>query len=162
MNRFGELLREARKQARLTQQALADKVGVDDSYISKMEIGVFEPPSREVALKLTDALGFSNEGDRKRIEFLFTAGVVSDEDLKDFALVKLKDDEKLGSKQSPQKISATGTVFHTPLFISPQEVFVRRLAVLEKKLKAAEKNLHDANEELRELQALAEKMQREE
>ena len=52
MNRFGELLREARKSARLTQQAIADKVGVDDSYISKMEKGVFEPPSREVALRL--------------------------------------------------------------------------------------------------------------
>ena len=151
MNRFGELLREARKQARLTQQALADKVGVDDSYISKMEIGVFEPPSREVALKLTDALGLSNEGDRKRIEFLFAAGVVSDEDLRGFALVKWPE-------QAPQKTSAPSTVFHSPLFISSQEVLVHRLAVLKKRLELAEKNLQDANEELRELHVLVDEM----
>ena len=159
MNRFGELLREARKSAGLTQQAIADKVGVDDSYISKMEKGVFEPPSREVALGLADALGIRDG--KERVKFLSAAGVVNDEDWEGFALVKLKDDEKLGSKQSPQKTSATSAVFHFPLFISPQEVFARRLAVLEKKLKAAEKNLHDANEEVREIGALVARMQEE-
>ena len=37
MTRFGELLREARIRASLTQQELAKKVGINHSYISKME-----------------------------------------------------------------------------------------------------------------------------
>jgi transcriptional regulator with XRE-family HTH domain len=158
MNRFGELLREARKSAGLTQQEIADKVGVDDSYISKMEKGVFEPPSREVALGLADALGLSNKGGRKRIEFLFAAGVASGEDLEEFALVKLKDDERLGSGQSSQETSAPDTAYHSQLFISFQEVLVRQLAVLKKKVEVAEKNVREVNEELQELTALVEEL----
>jgi transcriptional regulator with XRE-family HTH domain len=89
MNHFGELLRETRKQARISQQALADEIGVDDSYISKMEKGVDRSPSREVALRLADALGLSDGEDR--IKFLSAAGVVSGEDLEGFALIKIED-----------------------------------------------------------------------
>lgn len=158
MSHFGKLLREARKRAGLTQQELADKVGIDDSYISKMEKGIFDLPSREVVVRLANALGPSDKRDRKRIEFLFAAGVASNEDLKGFALAKIENDEKLVSRQPPPKTSAAGTVYHTPLFISSQEVLVHRLAVLKKRLEAAEKNLEDANEELRELHVLVDEM----
>jgi len=71
--RFGELLLIARKRAGLRQLALAKKVDVDDSYISRMERGVFTPPSREVAVRLADALGINDEEDR--FAFLLEAGV---------------------------------------------------------------------------------------
>jgi transcriptional regulator with XRE-family HTH domain len=158
MNHFGKLLKETRKRAGKSQQALANEIGVHDSYISMMEKGKDRSPSRKVALGLADALGLRDKADRKRIEFLSAAGVISAEDFEGFALVKVKDDEKLGSGQPPQKTSAPSTVFHAPLFISSQEVLVHRLAVLEKKLKAAEKNLHEAHEELRELHMLTAEM----
>jgi transcriptional regulator with XRE-family HTH domain len=97
MNHFGELLKEARKYARLTQQALADKVDIDDSYISKMEKGGDKPPTREVAVKLAAALGISDK--EERIEFLSAAGVVNAEDLKGFELVKIEDGENEEEEQ---------------------------------------------------------------
>jgi transcriptional regulator with XRE-family HTH domain len=90
MNRFGELLREARKQAKLTQQELAEKVGVDDSYISKIETGTFQPPSREVVVALADALGISKKAER--LSFLLAAGTVSNEDLEGIALVEMAEE----------------------------------------------------------------------
>jgi transcriptional regulator with XRE-family HTH domain len=78
MNRFGKLLRKARKRAGLTQPELAEKVGVNKSYISKLETGVFSPPSRQVAHKLADALGLNDKV--MRLKFLFAAGAASDED----------------------------------------------------------------------------------
>jgi transcriptional regulator with XRE-family HTH domain len=98
MNLFEELLKEARKRARLSQQALADKVGVDDSYISKMENGVDKRPSREKAVKLADALGLRKKS-RRRLEFLLAAGVTSEEDLEGFALIEVPGEEALGGVQ---------------------------------------------------------------
>ena len=54
---FGTRLRELRVQAHLTQRELAEKIGVDFSYLSKMENGVLPPPSEKVLLKLAEALG---------------------------------------------------------------------------------------------------------
>ena len=59
MKRFDECLKEARKRARLSQRALSERVGIADSYISRMETGAFPPPSRDVTVKLADALGMS-------------------------------------------------------------------------------------------------------
>lgn len=44
---FGARLRELRKQASLSQRELADKVGVNFTYLSKIESGVMPPPQRE-------------------------------------------------------------------------------------------------------------------
>lgn len=107
MNLFGELLKEARKRARLSQQALADKVGVDDSYISKMENGVDKPPSREIAVKLADALGLRKKS-RRRLEFLLAAGVTSEEDLEGFALVEVAGEEAASGVQLA--IAGTGVL----------------------------------------------------
>ena len=40
--RLGELLKEARKEARLTQEELAEKTGTKKSYISRIESGKSE------------------------------------------------------------------------------------------------------------------------
>jgi transcriptional regulator with XRE-family HTH domain len=58
-----------------------------------------------------------------------------------------------------QKTSSSRTLYDSPLSPSPQIILMRRLAVLEKKLASADKNLHEAKEELRGLRALAADMQ---
>jgi transcriptional regulator with XRE-family HTH domain len=153
MNRFGELLLVARKRAGLSQLALAEKIAVDDSYISRMERGVFRPPSREVAVKLANVLGIKDK--EARFAFLLAAGVASEEDVRGLKLVG----------QTTQTAVAPGTVLRSPLTPSDQEILMRRLTVLEERLEAAEemltaavKNLQGAREEHRELAALAAEM----
>jgi transcriptional regulator with XRE-family HTH domain len=97
MKGFGKLLREIRKRAGLTQQALADKVRVDDSSISKMEGGEFLPV-RKVAVGLADALGL--KGKDAKNKFLLAAGVLSEEDVKGFELVEVGGDQKLRRRRS--------------------------------------------------------------
>jgi len=53
---FGKRLRELRIQAGLTQRELAEKIGVDFSYLSKIENGVLPPPSEKAILRLAEAL----------------------------------------------------------------------------------------------------------
>lgn len=53
---FGPRLRELRRQAGLSQRELAEKIGVNFSYLSKIESGAMPPPSEEVILKLAEAL----------------------------------------------------------------------------------------------------------
>jgi transcriptional regulator with XRE-family HTH domain len=153
MNRFSELLLIARKRAKLSQLELAKKVDVDDSYISRMERGVFSPPSREVAVRLADALGI-NEKDA-RLAFLLAAGVANEEDVQGLKLVD----------QKTQKAASPGTRYRSPLAPSDYEILMRRLAVMEKRLKDAEKmleaaakNLQDACEEQHEIAAIAKEM----
>jgi transcriptional regulator with XRE-family HTH domain len=85
MSRFGELLREARRRVGLTQKELGKNVDVSDAYICKMERGVFPPPSREVALKLAEALGIKKKA-REWVDFLLEAGVATKEDMEGFNL----------------------------------------------------------------------------
>ncbi|MFC1931565.1 helix-turn-helix domain-containing protein [Chloroflexota bacterium] len=54
--KFGVRLRELRLLALLTQRGLAEKVGIDFSYLSKIENGVLPPPSEKVILQLAEAL----------------------------------------------------------------------------------------------------------
>jgi transcriptional regulator with XRE-family HTH domain len=58
---FGPLLRDQRKARRLTQQQLADAVGVDFTYISKVENGRADPPSEETIRKIAAVLGTDSE-----------------------------------------------------------------------------------------------------
>ena len=57
---FPERLRTFRKQARLSQRDLAERVGVDFTYLSKIENGRVEPPSetvlRNISRELAEAL----------------------------------------------------------------------------------------------------------
>jgi len=54
---FGAKLRELRQQLGLTLRELADKVGIDFTYLSKIENGVLPPPSEKVISKLAEVLG---------------------------------------------------------------------------------------------------------
>lgn len=53
---FGHIIKEARKIKRITQRDLANKIGVDFTYISKIETGALEPPSETVINKIAQIL----------------------------------------------------------------------------------------------------------
>ena len=53
---FPERLRESTKAARLSQKALAEKVGVNFTYLSKIENGRVEPPRESVLQRITKEL----------------------------------------------------------------------------------------------------------
>jgi transcriptional regulator with XRE-family HTH domain len=106
MSRFGELLKEARKRTKLTQQELGKKVPVDGSYISKMETGVESPPSREVAVRIADALGISDK--MRRFFFFLAANVAGDEDMEGLKLSVVAGEESLGGLQPA--ITGTGAL----------------------------------------------------
>ncbi len=68
--KFGTRLRELRKQASLSQRALANKIGVNFSYLSKIESGVMPPPSEQVILRLAEVL------DADKDELMLLAGKI--------------------------------------------------------------------------------------
>lgn len=67
-NEFGQMLRELREKAGLSQRGLGDKVNVDFTYISKIESGAKPPPSKKVITKLATILNIDEE------EMLILAG----------------------------------------------------------------------------------------
>lgn len=60
MKTFGEIIKEARKHKKITQRELADKIGVDFTYISKIETGALDPPSELVINKISNILEIDN------------------------------------------------------------------------------------------------------
>jgi transcriptional regulator with XRE-family HTH domain len=56
MKSFGEHLRQLRKEKRITQRELADKIKVDYTYISKIETGALQPPSEDIIIKIAKVL----------------------------------------------------------------------------------------------------------
>jgi transcriptional regulator with XRE-family HTH domain len=56
MSDFGTVLREKRRASGLSQRQLAEKVGVDFSYISKLENGRLPAPAAETVGRLAEAL----------------------------------------------------------------------------------------------------------
>jgi transcriptional regulator with XRE-family HTH domain len=115
MSRFRKLLREARKRAGLSQPKLAKKVDVDKSYISKLETGVFPPPSREIVLKLAAALNI-REKTRRWLEFLLAAGVASEEDIERFELVEVEDDETEAEEEEVDSLASEAMRIPDSLF----------------------------------------------
>ncbi|GHT09475.1 transcriptional regulator [Bacteroidia bacterium] len=53
---MGQLIHDARKEEKITQQELASRINADKSYISKIEKGVIEP-SVGTFYRIIDALG---------------------------------------------------------------------------------------------------------
>jgi transcriptional regulator with XRE-family HTH domain len=67
---FGEALKKLRKQRDISQRALAELVGVDYTYISKIESGALNPPSEDTLIKMAKAL------DVDRYDFIMLAGKI--------------------------------------------------------------------------------------
>ena len=62
MNQFGDHIRQSRQAIREGDKAyslrqVAARVGIEPAYLSKIERGVFQPPSEEVIVKLAAILG---------------------------------------------------------------------------------------------------------
>jgi transcriptional regulator with XRE-family HTH domain len=62
LSEFGELLRNLRKQRRVTQRQLADQVGIDFTYISKIESGTMDPPAEDKIIRIAEVLLVEPEG----------------------------------------------------------------------------------------------------
>jgi transcriptional regulator with XRE-family HTH domain len=58
---FGEALRAIRRTANISQRELANKVGLDFSYISKLENGHLPAPAADTVVKICQALGVEAE-----------------------------------------------------------------------------------------------------
>lgn len=58
---FGQRLRELRRQAGLSQRRLAEEVGVDFSYVSKLENDRLPAPSADTTIRLATAMGVPPE-----------------------------------------------------------------------------------------------------
>jgi len=56
METFGQLLKELRRKAGVSQRDLASEVGVDFSYISKVENDRLPPPSADTIVKICEVL----------------------------------------------------------------------------------------------------------
>jgi DNA-binding XRE family transcriptional regulator len=63
---MGQILQDARKSEKITQKELAQRVGVDKSYISKVEKGFIEP-GIAMFYRIASELGFSVELNRRII-----------------------------------------------------------------------------------------------
>jgi len=53
---FGQALRDLRRAKGVTQRGLAEKVGVDFSYISKIENDRLPPPAADTIVKMCEAI----------------------------------------------------------------------------------------------------------
>ncbi len=73
LNQLGSLLRQARERIGLSRDELARRIGLDASYIYRLETGA-RRPSREVALALAEALGIKSD---ELDQWLITAGYAS-------------------------------------------------------------------------------------
>ena len=65
MKTFGELLREFRLHKRMTQQELADRLGLSSPYIAQMESGFKPPPPQALVEKITTILHLDREDKHK-------------------------------------------------------------------------------------------------
>ncbi|MCL2329331.1 MAG: helix-turn-helix domain-containing protein [Bacteroidetes bacterium] len=57
---MGQIINEARKQEKITQQELAEKIGTNKTYISRIEKGIIEPGIGTFC-RIIDALGLKME-----------------------------------------------------------------------------------------------------
>ena len=62
MAAFGERVRQLRVAMRMSQRDLAERVGVDYTYLSKIENNKMDPPSDKVIRKMAAELGADEEG----------------------------------------------------------------------------------------------------
>lgn len=60
-NVFGNVLREKRRDARISQRELAERTGLDFSYISKIENGRLPPPAADTIVLICQVLAIPPE-----------------------------------------------------------------------------------------------------
>lgn len=58
---FGQLLKNIRRDRGISQRDLAEQVGIDFSYISKIENDRLPPPAAETTIRIAKILGVSEE-----------------------------------------------------------------------------------------------------
>ena len=75
---FPDRLRELRRASRMSQRALADQVGIDFTYLSKIENGRVEPPSEGVLQRIAKELASKLEMDEIELadELITLAGKI--------------------------------------------------------------------------------------
>lgn len=54
MSEFGDLLKSLRKEHKISQRKLAELVGIDFTYISKIESGAMDPPAEDKIIKIAE------------------------------------------------------------------------------------------------------------
>ncbi|RDI37527.1 helix-turn-helix domain-containing protein [Falsibacillus pallidus] len=54
MSEFGNLLKSLRREHKITQRRLAELIGIDFTYISKIENGSMEPPAEDKIIKMAE------------------------------------------------------------------------------------------------------------
>lgn len=67
MLKVGELIRQKRRELGMTQAELAEKVGVTDGYIGKIEIG-YQGAGLNTIIKIGEVLGISDDIFHAQIE----------------------------------------------------------------------------------------------
>lgn len=93
---FGQLLRDVRIQAGLSQNALSARAGVSASYVNRLEVGK-RTPKRRTLRKLADALDCGGDGEELLMEaagFMVVDGRLTPE-LRELA--EILADTRLGS-----------------------------------------------------------------
>ena len=63
MNNFGDFLKTEISKNKLSQNKFAEKIGVSSYYVGQLIKGEKRPPSREIQVKIVDALNF-NESEK--------------------------------------------------------------------------------------------------
>ncbi len=58
---FGEWLHDKRKESYMSQRSLADAIGINHTYLSKIENGKMPPPGEESLKRIASALGVDAE-----------------------------------------------------------------------------------------------------
>lgn len=97
---FGRKLRELRTRAGFSQRELAELIGVDFTYLSKIENGTIPPPSEKVIRRLGEALNADVD------ELMILAGKIPADIVQE--LLRNKETlQTLRSSRSPQKSKAT-------------------------------------------------------
>jgi len=80
---FAQMVRKAREQLGLTQTEVANLIGVDYSYVSKIEREVIPPPTRPKVLAWLDVLKITDPAER--LDYLLAAGCLSYDDVEQAA-----------------------------------------------------------------------------
>src|SRR5690606_34461088 len=91
---FGVTIKELRLKKSLTQRELASKIGVDFTYISKLENHQLEPPSEEVIVKMAKVFAV----DRHWLTLVagkvpsdFAEVILKNKDVQEFIMKKMKE-----------------------------------------------------------------------